>query len=229
MASLATLLLVLAAMVLPCGAAAAAEGPVVAESAPALTEPAGQRPGPGKFLVARRSLTDPNFRETVVYLVAHDEEGTWGMVVNRRTEMRLSEVLPEIYRETADRHRLFVGGPVALSNVVLLFRQPVEEGLVQEVTDGVYVSLDRDVLDHLLAEDTPAESMRLFAGHAGWSPGQLAAEIDQDAWYVVPGDLDALFSRNVVFLWHRLIAELEPSGVEVKQRRRRAVDHLAAR
>jgi putative transcriptional regulator len=226
----AAFLIAVAVALWPCGAVSAAESGSVALAAVSVPDAGTQPPGPGKFLVAKRSLTDPNFRETVVYLIAHDEEGTWGMVVNRRTEMRLSEVLPEIGQETdtADQHRLFVGGPVALSSIVLLFREPVDEGLVQQVTDGVYVSLDRDVLDNLLAQETPPDSMRLFAGHAGWNPGQLATEIAQDAWYVVPGDLDAVFDRNVVFLWHRLIAELEPSGIEVKEQRR-VVDHLASR
>lgn len=215
MPQLAAFLLALSVLLPPGSIARAADRDGVGPQVAAKAGLHNLQPAPGRFLVAKRSLLDPNFRETVIYLVAHDEEGTWGMVVNRRTEMRLSEVLPDIEQNEASEHRVFVGGPVELQHLVMLFKGGVEQGRVQQVSGDVYVSLDRGVLEKLLEEHTPTESLRLFAGHAGWAPGQLEAEIAEDAWYVVPGDIEAVFSRNVVFLWHHMIAQLEPDGLEV--------------
>jgi putative transcriptional regulator len=229
MSQLTALLLALSVMLLPGVGAWAADRDGDSPQVATIPGARNLEPAPGRFLVAKRSLLDPNFRETVIYLVAHDEEGSWGMVVNRRTEMRLSEVLPDIEQNEASEHRVFVGGPVGLSNLVMLFKGVVEQGRVQSVNDDVYVSLDRGVLENLLKNHTPTDALRLFAGHAGWAPGQLEAEIAEDAWYVVPGDVEAVFSRNVVFLWHHMIAELEPDGIEVQKQPRHGKVSVASR
>jgi putative transcriptional regulator len=229
MSQLTAFLLALSVMLLPDLGAWAADRDGDGSQVAAVPGVRHLEPAPGRFLVAKRSLLDPNFRETVIYLVAHDEEGTWGMVVNRRTEMRLSEVLPDIEQDEASEHRVFVGGPVGLSHLVMLFKGAVGQGRVQSVNDDVYVSLDRGVLENLLDNHTPTDALRLFAGHAGWSPGQLEAEIAEDAWYVVPGDIEAVFSRNVVFLWHHMIAELEPDGIEVQKQPRSGKVSVASR
>jgi putative transcriptional regulator len=133
----------------------------------------------GRLLVATPLLGDPNFERTVVLLLEHGEEGAAGVVLNRPTEMELEGHLPDWEDRAATPGVVFVGGPVQPTGVICL----AERGGEVEPLDPT-----------LAPEDVSApgvERVRVFAGYAGWGPGQLEAEIMEGAWFVVdavPGD-----------------------------------------
>lgn len=79
-----------------------------------------EKPGPGMFLVAKRSLDGPYFGQSVVYLVAHGEDGTIGLIVNRPGKISLSETVPDLKSEQTTDHALYLGGPVGLPMILLL-------------------------------------------------------------------------------------------------------------
>src|SRR5690242_14435301 len=93
----------------------------------------------GVLLVASPSLNDPNFREAVVLIVEHGPEGTLGVILNRSTEVLLSEALPDVTVLKGTSYRLFAGGPVQRNQLVLLFRLKEPPADAQSVFDGVYV------------------------------------------------------------------------------------------
>ncbi|MDH3857253.1 MAG: YqgE/AlgH family protein [Gammaproteobacteria bacterium] len=182
---------------------------------PALPGPIGGKPGPGMFLVAKRSLDDSHFGQSVVYLVEHDDDGTLGLIVNRSSDVSLSEAVPDIEDKQATAHVLYYGGPVGLPMILMLARsESAREGMAHVVGD-VYISSDRRVLDEVLAAKKPDSELRFYIGYSGWAAGQLDFELVRGDWHVVAADTDAIFSGETDLLWNRLIERLEPTGIQV--------------
>gem|GEM_PF-418429 len=178
-------------------------------------------PGAGTFLVAKRSLADPNFGRSVVYLIEHDDQGTFGLIVNRSIDSSLLEVVPELGDPQAAAHAMHYGGPVGLSLILMLVRSAsVTEG-IEHVAGDVYIGSDRSAIEAVLAAKKPADQARFYVGHAGWAAGQLEFELARGSWHVVPADADEIFSGETGSLWQRLIERLEPAGIQVQIRNSR--------
>lgn len=146
------------------------------------------------FLVAAPSLLDPNFRRTVVLLVEHRPEASFGFVINRPAEASMRAMLERIGlaggSAQLDDAAVLVGGPVAPHTGWVVFEpdQPTPSGAeVVQVSERLAVSASRDLLERLVAQRR-AGRLLLVLGHAGWGPGQLDAEIAQGAW--IPVDFD---------------------------------------
>ncbi len=186
--------------------------------APALPDTITGKPGPGMFLVAKRALNGSHFGQSVVYLVEHGEGGTVGLIVNRSSDISLSEAVPDIEDNLAAAHALYYGGPVGLPRILMLVRsESATEGMTH-VVDDVYISSDRRVLDEVLAARKPDNKLRFYLGHSGWAAGQLDFELLRGSWHVVAADTDAIFSDETGSLWNRLIERLEPTGIQVDNR-----------
>lgn len=148
----------------------------------------------GRLLVATPALTDPNFERAVVLLLDHDEEGSLGVVLNRPTTVDVAAVLEPWAELAGDPPVVFQGGPVALDSALALAvvpGEPAEEDpLGWRRVHGAIGLVDLEAPPELLAAELG--SLRVFAGYAGWSPGQLEDELIEGAWYVVecePGDV----------------------------------------
>jgi putative transcriptional regulator len=154
------------------------------------------------FLVAGAELMDPNFHQTVV-LVARGEgvPGPIGVVINRPTEVELAQVLPDAKGIDKVRERVFLGGPVARNVLAFLFRSAEPRKNAIAVLDGVYLSFDAELLAQLLAREKPGEGLRVYAGHAGWAPGQLEAEVARGFWKSARPDARSIFEAKPESLW----------------------------
>jgi len=159
----------------------------------------------GHFLVASRQLRDPNFAESVVLLIDYDQDGAMGVVINRPTNVRLSSVFPEFdeLRERPDT--VFVGGPVAKNQVLLLIRSgsPIEES--HHVVEDMYVSASRKVLQHVIDHTGVIQRFRVYAGYAGWGAGQLDREVSNGDWLVLQADTLTVFDKEPSEVWPDLI------------------------
>lgn len=173
-------------------------------------------PATGRFLVASRSLRDPHFARTVVYLLQHDEQGSLGLVVNRTLDITLGEALPDTELPNLGAHRLRYGGPVSSQHIIMLLRStdPLHHAI--PILDGIYASNNMDLLRQLDETNKPAEELRLFVGHAGWGSGQLQGELSRDDWFVISGDVAMVFGVDAGRLWERLIDRLDPAGIYVR-------------
>ena len=160
----------------------------------------------GKFLVASRRLQDPTFRETVVLLIEYGLDGAMGVVINRPSAVKLTTVFPDIEELKQRKDTIYVGGPVDVSKMLLLFRSPKMPEGANEVTAGVYISSSWKVLEALM-KNKPAkdERFRLFAGYAGWAPSQLDFERTRGDWHVLKADAETVFSQHPSELWPELI------------------------
>ncbi len=173
----------------------------------------------GRFLVASRQLTDPNFSETVVLLVAYDREGAMGVVINRPTEVQLSAVLPEVEGSQQQSDTVYLGGPVARSHLLLLIRSDTPPEEAQHVTQDIYISTSRDLLRQVSAEGR--RRFRVYAGYAGWAPGQLDQEVARGDWRVLQADAETVFDKAPAQIWPELIRRgpLQWAGVSAPAQR----------
>ncbi len=163
----------------------------------------------GRLLVATPNLGDPNFERTVVLLLEHGDEGGLGVVLNRPSQLDVAEPLPEWARAAAHPPVVFIGGPVAPSAAVCLARLGRHGGaegwqpLVGMATDGVVGTLDLDSdPDEAIAR---IDEIRVFAGYAGWGPGQLENEIEEGGWFVVDADPADALSPAPEHLWSAVL------------------------
>ncbi|MGI8462189.1 MAG: YqgE/AlgH family protein [Solirubrobacterales bacterium] len=151
----------------------------------------------GKLLVASPALADPNFARSVVLITEHNEEGAMGIVLNRRAEARVAEMLPDLAEIEADEY-LYVGGPVQPDAIVLLaeFSDPDAAAWIVAADVGL-AAASSDLTELALA----VRRGRLYAGYSGWGPSQLEAEIELDSWIVEPPLPAELFPEDPEALW----------------------------
>jgi putative transcriptional regulator len=146
----------------------------------------------GQLLVATPTLKDPNFDRTVVLLVAHEPGGALGVVLNRATEVPVSDVLGTWGEMAGDPAVLFEGGPVQPESAICLAR--MRPGTKRRVTGFHQVAGAVGTVDLSADPDRLRDSVagiRVFAGYSGWSPGQLEEEVAAGSWFVfdaLPGD-----------------------------------------
>jgi putative AlgH/UPF0301 family transcriptional regulator len=149
---------------------------------------------PGSLLVALPSLTDPTFAGTVVYVLDHSDTGTLGVVLGRPSTVEIRDVLPGWCDLAVEPGVFHVGGPCETDTALCLATARTADGGegMRPVSGDVHlVDLDGDPA----ALAGSLSGLRVFAGYAGWSPGQLAAEIADGAWACVPGRPEDVLSR----------------------------------
>lgn len=156
----------------------------------------------GKLLLASPALEDPNFVRSVVLIAEHDDEGAMGLVLNRPAEVTVGDSAPELEELVDAREPLYVGGPVQPTAVIVLaaFTDPGAAGLL--ISDDVgFLSAQIDLADSRDA----THHARVFAGHAGWGPGQLDEELEREDWIVETPRPDELFSSEPDGLWSQVL------------------------
>lgn len=165
------------------------------------TAAAEELPGKGKLLVATEQIRGDIFVHTVVLLLHYDETGAAGLVVNRRTEVELEELLPDD-DEFSDHHgAVFWGGPVQMNSLRALMKTDSPPEGAEKIVDSVYlVPFDESL------KDVPGDVSRLhfFIGYAGWAPGQLDRELALGSWHVLPASDDLVFAKDPDLVWKRL-------------------------
>lgn len=164
---------------------------------------------PGDLLVSHVVLRDGVFDFSVVLIIDADEHGTLGVVLNRHSELKLASVLPGWETVVSEPRILFDGGPVSRNGAVCLASVRGDEE-----PPGWRRLFDSIGLLHL---DTPVElvegaydALRIFAGYAGWAPGQLEAELMRDAWFVARARHDDIFGVDQRDLWQRVLRRQDP-------------------
>src|SRR5580765_4725083 len=167
----------------------------------------------GSLLIAGGGLFDPNFRRTVILVGEHNDDGALGVVLNQPTPVAVGEAVPSLADLTGPDERVFVGGPVQPEAAVVVAE--LEAGKDTELM--VFGSIG--FLTGEVAPETAASvrRARVFAGYAGWGPGQLEQELEESSWIVEPARPGDVFSPDPERLWsdvlrrkggteHRLLA-----------------------
>jgi len=167
----------------------------------------------GVFLVARPHVDNLYFTHSVVLVIDHGEDGTMGVIINRRSPVSLSRFLPDV-EELADyREPVYLGGPVSQNVIVLLIHSIKEPEPAVLVMDGVFFSASIDALKEVLTRDSGKPLVHAYLGFAGWAPGQLEHEIERGDWYVAEGDASTVFASDPDRIWRGLIDRLSKQWV----------------
>ena len=155
------------------------------------------------FLVASPKLQDPNFAKTVVLLLEHNEQGAFGVVLNRRIDKTIKDLWAEVHEPPCQSQQcLNLGGPVA--GPLLAIHTHVPLGGV-EVLPGVYFCHDKTQLEDIVQQQQHA--FKLFVGHSGWGGEQLENEIRQGAWLTTPATAEYIFYDEDL-LWTKLFQHI---------------------
>lgn len=152
--------------------------------------------GAGCLLVAAADLSDPNFAQTVVFLIEADEEGAFGVVINQPSPLLVADLTDQWSVLCTEPEVAFRGGPVAPNGALALarLRTDADAAAVRRISPFVG-AVDLEASVEQVAADI--DGMRLFAGYAGWGSAQLQGEVDRGDWYVLPSRPDDLFRADV--------------------------------
>ena len=166
-------------------------------------------PVPGSLLIASPTLSDPHFTRTIVLLLDAGHDGALGVVLNRPSDVGVAEVLSGWAEVVSGPDVLFQGGPVETDSALAVAAVGDSDGGDEDEPVGwrrVFASVglvDLDAPVELLGD--ALSSLRIFAGYAGWSAGQLEDEIAEGAWYVVPAEAQDAFGPDPAGLWAEVL------------------------
>lgn len=158
----------------------------------------------GKLLVASPDMHDPRFRHGVILMIEHDAGGALGLMVNRPMgDVPWSRLLERLHMEPEGiegQVTVHYGGPVDPGRGFLVHSDDVTLEESQPVTDGIALTIQTEMLRALAAGEGPEQSLFVL-GYAGWSAGQLEAEMRRDDWFTIPVDPELVFAENPEETW----------------------------
>jgi putative transcriptional regulator len=142
----------------------------------------------GQFLIAMPAMTDPYFSKTVTFICTHNQDGAMGIVVNRLTDISITNLFEQIKLESTSPQlhdkTVHYGGPVQIERGFILHTPHDEYNSTILVNEGIALTTSKDILE-AVAQNNGPQKMLIALGYAGWTPGQLEAEMAQNAWLSV--------------------------------------------
>ena len=164
------------------------------------------KPERGRLLISEPFLPDPNFERTVVLLCEHNEEGSFGFVLNKPSILKVNEVMEEL---TNLDNLVFVGGPVQQDTLHFIHRNASLENAVEIVERIYWGGAFENLMLLLETRQIAAGDVRFFLGYSGWGPGQLEAELEQDSWIVCDYVTDQLlFDTGSDVMWRKALENM---------------------
>jgi putative transcriptional regulator len=160
----------------------------------------------GQLLVATAQMGDPRFNETVIYMVKHNTEGAFGLVINRPlAKGPLTDLLKSFgIADNAAKGEIILhyGGPVSPDAGFILHSDDVLLENSTKVAGGIAMTADAKLLEEMSRGKGPRQAL-VMLGYAGWAPGQLEAELKAGAWFVVSADNSLIFGTDATKKWHQ--------------------------
>ncbi len=158
----------------------------------------------GQLLVATPEMKDPRFAETVIYMVKHDADGAFGLVINRpMAKGSFEDLLKGFGTEINDAKGEVVihyGGPVGMQQGFVLHSDDITIESSMKVANGIAMTADVKMIEAMARGKGPRQSL-VMLGYAGWAPGQLEMELKADSWFVIPGDKSLVFDKDADEKW----------------------------
>jgi len=158
----------------------------------------------GQLLIATPEMKDPRFAETVIYMVKHDADGAFGLVINRpMAKGSFEDLLKGFGTEINDAKGEVVihyGGPVSMQQGFVLHSDDIMIESSMKVANGIAMTADVKMIEAMARGKGPSQSLVLL-GYAGWAPGQLEMELKADSWFVIPGDKSLVFGKDADEKW----------------------------
>ncbi len=150
------------------------------------------------------SLNDGFFNQAVTYICEHDENGSFGIIINQQTNLTLKQIISEMALETSpsdnDKQAIFIGGPVDQGRGFILHRPLGNWQSSLMVKNNVTLTTSKDILQAIVKNEGPQESI-VALGYAGWAAGQLDHEMASNTWLSCPADEQIIFSTPIDERW----------------------------
>jgi len=163
----------------------------------------------GQLLIAPAHLSDPNFAHAVVLMIQHDDEGAFGVILNRPTGRSISDVWEQVRGHPCDcSQQVHVGGPVT-GPLVALHKEPALAEM--RIAPGLYCTMSAERIEELVGEER--ELVRFYAGYSGWGGGQLETELATGSWLTIEVQADEVFETPDDGLWTKVMRRA--SGTEL--------------
>ena len=163
-------------------------------------------PGPGVLLIAEPFLKDPNFMRTVVFLCDHQEEGSFGFVINKSYDHTLDELMDDLGDVKVP---VFFGGPVQMDTIHFLHQYPDQIPGSFEVLNGIYWGGDFEIAINLIKKgEIDLNKIRFYIGYSGWANGQLKTELELKSWLTVEATRKIVFHRDTNEIWKDALKHL---------------------
>lgn len=168
----------------------------------------------GSLLVSEPFMLDPNFRRSVVLLAEHNGDANIGFVLNQRSELLLSDIMPDCWNAYFP---IFIGGPVAKDTLHFIHRCYDRLNSGAEIMKDVYWGGDFEYLKELIMKnEVRPHEVRFFVGYSGWGEEQLVAELEQNSWLVSNQySPDILFGEDEENLWREAVINLGPKYAHI--------------
>lgn len=163
------------------------------------------KPEKGCLLISEPHLPDGNFERSVIYLCEHNEKGSFGLVLNKPSNFKLTELVPGVEIE----YQVGIGGPVENNTLHFIYRNnPTIDNSI-EVADNITWGGDYEQLLQWIKADQPENDILFFIGYSGWSEGQLQEEVDKNSWIVFPKASEQLvFNTRTNNLWKVVLKQM---------------------
>lgn len=151
----------------------------------------------GHLLIATPHLLAPFFTRSVILMLAHNEEGAMGVILNHPTDAAITDVAEAVFEEPFEWDKpLCLGGPVPGPLMVIHAREDLAD---EEILPGVFSTVEASKVQELIRGRI--EPTRIVANYAGWGPGQLEGEFDVDSWLTLPATFETTFWDGTKDLW----------------------------
>ncbi len=166
----------------------------------------------GQLIMAMPAMADPRFERSVIYVCVHNEEGAMGLVINRLMEsLTFDEMLGQLGIQaegpSVDDIRIHFGGPVEVGRGFVLHSGDYSQNGTVMMENGIGLTATIDILSDI-ADGTGPQEKLLALGYAGWGPGQLDEEIQENAWLHCPSDIDLVFGEDIENKWEKSMAKI---------------------
>jgi putative transcriptional regulator len=160
---------------------------------------AAENDAKGLFLIASKNLDGTSFQQTVIFVTHLSPQGATGLAINRPTDIPINHAVPKGHPLSGHKGTLFLGGPVSPDATFLILQTQYPTANMHPVLNDIYFTTGQ--ADPGLNK---VVRFRIFAGYAGWGPGQLQAEIDRGDWLTIKTDPSIVFDSDTRGLWQRL-------------------------
>ena len=160
----------------------------------------------GKLILDGGSLAGSFFHRSVLLICQHDEEGAFGLILNRPLSPPPATASPFKLPNSLKNHSIFVGGPVQPGALSFLMTDAFID--TEEILPGIALGHHLEDLEEWCQHYSPQKSFRLFSGYAGWSPGQLDDEVSKGAWLIHPGNKKLIFDHPPQSLWRDIMSQM---------------------
>ena len=163
------------------------------------------KPKQGSILISEPSLRDFYFRQSVILLAEHNDEGTFGVIINKPIEAKLKDIIKGF---TGYNLPVYLGGPVKTDSIFFLHTREDIEGSLP-VMQGLYWGGDLDAIRAMLKNKTMSPSeIRFFVGYSGWSPNQLDRELEEKSWVLSQTTVKEVINEHPEELWSNYLKSM---------------------